>query len=112
MGTKEATAKTRLHRGRILLRAALLADRPVRAVPPAAYDRAMCMDLLRAKMESLDRGVDFPVQDELVCERCRQVFASLDVGADACRSLRGTSMPAGLRKRIEQAIKAAPRPSA
>lgn len=104
MGTKEATVKTRLHRGRILLRAALLADRPVRAVPPAAYDRAMCMDLLRAKMEALDRGVDFPVQDELVCERCRQVFASLDVGADACRSLRGKSMPATLRRRIEAAI--------
>jgi RNA polymerase sigma-70 factor (ECF subfamily) len=106
LGIKENTVKTRLHRGRLLLRAALLAEQPRRAVPPAVYDRAMCMDLLRAKMESLDRGVDFPVQDELVCERCREVFASLDVGADACRSLRGTSMPAGLRKRIEAAIRA------
>jgi hypothetical protein len=42
----------------------------------------------------------------LVCERCREVFASLDVGADACRSLRGTTMPAALRKRIEAAIRA------
>jgi RNA polymerase sigma-70 factor (ECF subfamily) len=106
LGVKENTVKTRLHRGRLLLRAALLAEQPRRAVPPAVYDRAMCMDLLRAKMESLDRGVDFPVQDELVCERCREVFASLDVGADACRSLRGTTMPATLRKRIEAAIRA------
>lgn len=105
LGVKEATVKTRLHRGRILLRAALLAGRPVRPVPQAVYDRATCMDLLRAKMESLDRGVGFPVQDDLVCERCRQVFASLDVGADACRSLRGRSMPAALRRRIEAMLR-------
>jgi hypothetical protein len=47
-----------------------------------------------------------------VCERCRQVFASLDVGADACRSLRGKDMPAALRRSIERAIVAdAPRAS-
>jgi hypothetical protein len=62
------------------------------------------MTLLRAKMDSLDRGVDFPVQDDLVCERCREVFASLDVGTDACRSLRGRTMPAGLRRRIKAAL--------
>ncbi|MEI6473806.1 MAG: sigma-70 family RNA polymerase sigma factor [Planctomycetota bacterium] len=106
LGVKAATVKTRLHRGRLLLRAALLMDRPRAPVPAAIYDRATCMDLLRAKMEALDRGVDFPVQDELVCERCRQVFASLDVGADACRSLRGKTMPAALRKSIERAIQA------
>lgn len=104
LGVKAATVKTRLHRGRLLLRAALLSDRPRTPVPAAVYDRATCMDLLRAKMEALDRGVDFPVQDDLVCERCRQVFASLDVGADACRSLRGRTMPAALRKSIEKAM--------
>lgn len=104
LGVKAATVKTRLHRGRLLLRAALLAARPTKPVPPAAYDRATCVDLLRAKMDSLDRGVDFPVQDELVCERCREVFASLDVGADACRSLRGRTMPAALRRRIRRLV--------
>ena len=64
------------------------------------------MDLMRAKMEALDRGVDFPVQDDWVCERCRQVFASPDVGADACRSLRRRTMPSALRKSIEKAIRA------
>ena len=73
---------------------------------PCWYDRAICTVLLRAKMQALDRGVDFPVQDDLVCERCRQVFASLDVGADACRSLRGRTMPAALRKSIEKAMRA------
>ena len=106
LGVKAATVKTRLHRGRLLLRSALLSDRPRTPVPAAVYDRATCMDLLRAKMEALDRGVDFPVQDDLVCERCRQVFASLDVGADACRSLRGRTMPAALRKSIEKAMRA------
>jgi RNA polymerase sigma-70 factor (ECF subfamily) len=106
LGVKEATVKTRLHRVRILLRAALLAERPPRAVPPAAYDRATCMDLLRAKMDALDRGAEFPVQDALACERCREVFASLDVGADACRSLRAATMPAALRRRIEAVIRA------
>lgn len=105
LGIKPATLKTRVHRGRILLRASLLADRSKKHVPPPVYARAVCMDLLRAKMDALDRGVDFPVQDGLVCERCRQVFASLDVGADACASLRGAAMPAGLRKRIERAIR-------
>ena len=108
LGVKAATVKTRLHRGRLLLRAALLSDRPRTPVPAAVYDRATCMDLLRAKMEALDRGVDFPVQVDLVCERCRQVFASLDVGADACRSLRGRTMPAALRKSIEKAMRAGP----
>jgi hypothetical protein len=64
------------------------------------------MDLLRAKMDALDRGAEFPVQDALTCERCREVFASLDVGADACRSLRAATMPAALRRRIEAVIRA------
>ncbi len=105
LGVREATVKTRLHRGRLLLRAALLANRPRKSVPPAIYDRAMCMDLLRAKMEAMDNGVDFPVQDDVVCTRCRQVLKSLDVSADACRSLRGKTMPAGLRARIERALR-------
>jgi hypothetical protein len=63
------------------------------------------MTLLRAKMDSLDRGEDFPVQDELVCERCREVFASLDVGHDACRSLRGRTMPTRLRQDILRALR-------
>lgn len=104
LGVKEATVKTRVHRGRLLLRARLLEKRPRRAVPPPMYSPGICMDLLRAKMDALDRGVDFPIQDELMCDRCRQVLASLDVGADACRTLRGSTMPQALRERIRQAL--------
>jgi RNA polymerase sigma-70 factor (ECF subfamily) len=112
LGVREATVKTRVHRGRIFLRDALLRGRPTRSVPAPAYPRGTCMALLEAKMDSLDRGVPFPVQDELVCERCREVFASLDIGADACGSLRAPSMPAPVRRRIEQMIRAVRSPQA
>ena len=112
LGVREATVKTRVHRGRIFLRDALLRGRPMRTVPEPAYPRATCMALLEAKMDSLDRGVPFPVQDELVCERCREVFASLDIGADACGSLRAPSMPASVRARIERIIRTVRSPQA
>lgn len=105
LGVKESTVKTRVHRGRLLLRAKLLDNRPRAPVPPAVYERAVCMDLLRAKMEALDRGAAFPVQDDLVCERCKEVFASLDVAADACRSLRSGSLPAALRAKVMAVLK-------
>jgi hypothetical protein len=63
------------------------------------------MALLGAKMDSLDRGVPFPVQDELVCERCREVHASLDIGADACGSLHVSTMRAPVRARIREMIR-------
>ena len=112
LGVRQATVKTRVHRGRIFLRDALLRGRPTRPVPAPAYPRGTCMALLEAKMDSLDRGVPFPVQDELVCERCREVFASLDIGADACGSLRAAAMPAAVRARIERMIRAVRSPQA
>lgn len=105
LGVKQATVKTRVHRGRLLLRAKLLEHRPTRPVPPAIYSPNICMDLLRAKMDALDRGVPFPIQHELVCDRCRQVLASLDVGADACKALREDTLTPKLRDRIQRAIK-------
>lgn len=81
LGLTIPTVKTRIHRGRLMRRAALLEDVKRRRLPPPIYERSMCMDLLRAKMEALDHGVPFPVQSELVCERCRHVFASLDLDA-------------------------------
>jgi RNA polymerase sigma-70 factor (ECF subfamily) len=112
LGVREVTVKTRVHRGRIFLREALLRGQSVRPVPAPAYPRGTCMALLEAKMDSLDRGVPFPVQDELVCERCREVFASLDIGADACGSLRAATMTAPMRARIERMIRAVRSPQA
>ncbi len=101
LNVKLATVKTRVHRGRLMLRAALLAESRRRAVPPPIYQRSMCMDLLRAKMEALDKGVPFPVQDELVCERCRNVFASLDLSFDACQhAAKDSDLPPEVRKLV------------
>lgn len=101
LGTKVPTVKTRIHRGRLMLRAALLEDAKRVPVPPPVYEKSMCIDLLRAKMEALDHGVPFPVQDELICDRCRNVFASLDLGFDACRhAAREDDLPAEIRKLV------------
>lgn len=96
---KEATVKTRLHRGRLALYNALSRSIPTRDAPPPAYDAQVCLDLLNAKQDALDRGGDFPQMDEIVCERCRAVFKSLDLSADLCRAA-ASRMPEGLRERI------------
>jgi RNA polymerase sigma-70 factor (ECF subfamily) len=97
LGMKDATFKTRVHRARLMLRSTLLEGRARVALPPPAYDRQMCMDLLQAKMASLDRGVAFPVQDELVCERCKNVFDSLDYTHRLCVRVSKGEFPTELR---------------
>lgn len=105
LGLKIPTVKTRIHRGRLMLRAALLEGAKRRRLPPPVYERSMCMDLLRAKMEALDHGVPFPVQSELVCERCRNVFASLDLSYDACRhAANDADLPSEIRTLVLDAI--------
>jgi RNA polymerase sigma-70 factor (ECF subfamily) len=96
---KEATVKTRLHRGRLALYNALSRSVPTRDAPPPAYDAQVCLDLLNAKQDALDRGAAFPQMDGIVCERCRAVFKSLDITVDLC-SATAEEMPAGLRKTI------------
>jgi hypothetical protein len=54
----------------------------------------------------MDEGRGFPIGREVMCERCRLVFAELDLGQNACAEL-DDRMPAVARKRIEQAIRAA-----
>jgi len=96
---KEATVKTRLHRGRLALYNALTKSVPTRDAPPPGYSAKVCLDLLHAKQEALDRGVPFPQMDEIVCERCRAVFLSLDIAADLCRAS-VSELPKDLRETI------------
>ncbi|MCK6480342.1 MAG: RNA polymerase sigma factor [Planctomycetes bacterium] len=101
LGLREATVKTRLHRARLRLRQAVVEGLPRRDGPALAYSRRVCLDLLAAKQEALDRGVPFPLGNEVVCERCRSVFASMDLAAEACAALAaGGPLPEGLRRRI------------
>ena len=103
LGLKVGTVKTRLHRARLKLRQSLEAVLPRRLGEPAAYSKQVCLDLLRAKQESLDHGVDFPL-DDVLCERCQSVFGSMDLVSTHCRDLARGELPAALRRAIETEI--------
>ncbi|MEZ6007793.1 MAG: RNA polymerase sigma factor [Planctomycetota bacterium] len=102
LGLKPATVKTRLHRARLRVRQELEKSMEAREVPAAAYERQVCLDLLAAKQEALDRGTD--LAQPIVCERCREVFASLDFAHDACRRLGDEAMPPDVKSRLLAAI--------
>jgi hypothetical protein len=74
-----------------------------RDLPPAAYERQVCLDLLAAKQEALDRGED--LGQTIVCERCREVFASLDFAHDTCARLADGQMPREVRERLLAVIR-------
>lgn len=97
LGLKEATVKTRLHRARLRVRQALLETLPARQAPPPNHDRQVCLDLLAAKQESLDRRVPFPYSNDALCARCRTVFGTLDLGREACASLSTGALPPSLQ---------------
>lgn len=110
LGMEQATVRSRVHRARLKLRDAIdgAIPRSAEPAPPPAYDRQTCLDLLNAKQDALDRGVAFP--ESVICDRCRSVFASLDLAQDLCRGL-GSSQngpeQAELLGRIKDAVRAA-----
>lgn len=109
LGLKEATVKTRVHRARLRLRQALAAG--ARARPLAAdHPRTVCLDLLRAKQEALDRGTPFPYSEAALCDRCRSLLATLDLGHESCRLLGRSSLPERLRALLDAEL-AGPRPA-
>ncbi len=104
---KPETIKTRVHRARLLLRKAIM-ERPRvpkhEAVEPV-YERQVCLDLLKAKLEAMDQERGFPVDQSVVCERCRSVFAELDLAQNTCAHLAEGTMPARVRELILRAIR-------
>lgn len=95
---KEATAKTRVHRARLKVRKELEHVMERRDLPPAAYERQVCLDLLDAKQEALDHGA--PMAENIVCDRCKEVFASLDFGQQLCARLGEGELPSDVRERL------------
>lgn len=95
-----ATAKTRVHRGRIHLRRALEEEGVFAPLPRSDVPRQVCLDLLKAKLDAMDRGVDFPLPHGEICDRCFALFRSMDVTHEACASLRDGIMPDTLRERL------------
>lgn len=99
LGLKEATVKTRLHRARLMLRRALERVLPKADLAAPDHSRTICLDLLRAKQEALDHGVDFPVPDSELCSRCQALFATLDLARDTCVEIRGSrELPPRIRR--------------
>lgn len=104
---KPETVKTRVHRARLLLRKAIM-DRsgvPKRAAKAPTYEKQVCLDLLKAKLDAMDQGRGFPIGHRIVCERCQAVFAELDLAQNTCARLADGTMPAGVRHAILKAIR-------
>jgi len=104
LGIKPATVKTRLHRARLLVRQELSKPLPHKEVDGAAANEGACLDLLWAKQEALDRGADFPIPEQHMCERCRSVFATLDLAEDVCHLIGDVKLPEGARRRLEERV--------
>ncbi len=105
LGLEPGTVRSRLHRARLKLRQAIdsaIPRKPGQA-PAPAYDRQTCMDLLDAKQQALDRGV--PFADQIICERCRSMFASLDLTQSLCQQLADGTLPAQLREKLARQLK-------
>lgn len=100
LGIKPQTVKTRVHRARLMLRDALTRTLPQRKAPAPLYDRRVCLDLLRAKLDSMDENREFPVSDEIICDRCKGVFKELDLTRGTCAALVEGEIPAALRGKI------------
>ena len=100
LGIGVATLKTRLHRGRLALRKAMMAHVPVRPAPAPIYERETCAELLRLKLQALEDGRITPELRAVTCERCMSVFRELDLAAGFCDRLFMTADRATTRARL------------
>lgn len=104
MDLKEATVKTRLHRARLRIRKAIESALPVKEVALPAYSKQICLDLLNAKQETLDRNTEFSFPDQIVCDRCSELFATMDLASDICGDLGQGKIPEGLASALQAMI--------
>lgn len=109
LGIREATVKTRVHRARMRLRQALANELPRRPAPPPTHGRLVCLDLLQAKQEALDRGVEFPVPQAELCSRCEALFSTLDLGREVCAGLGHGELPGPVRELVLRRLRDPPK---
>jgi len=99
---KEQTVKTRLHRGRLMLRKALSEVLLSRPASTPEHSRGACLDLLRLKQDALDKGVNFPLPDSELCVRCRALFDTLNLAHDVCVRMNTGDLPPKLAALLEE----------
>jgi hypothetical protein len=87
----------RLYRARLRIRSALERALPKRDAPPVAYSTQVCLDLLQAKQDTLDRGGSFEFPNPVVCERCAEFFATMDLAQGICHEIAKGELPPELR---------------
>jgi RNA polymerase sigma-70 factor (ECF subfamily) len=114
LGIKNETVKTRSHRARLLLRKSLMEHVDQKPAPEPLYERQVCYDLLRAKLDAMDKGRGFPLRRNVICERCRAVFAELDLTQLACGSFAGPhdDLPPSLKEKLRAILAPAVAPRA
>jgi len=105
LGIGVPTLKTRLHRGRLALRKAMMDHVPLRPAPAPIYERETCAELLRLKLQALEDGRDAPALRGIACERCRSVFRELDLAVASCDQLFLSADRAHTRTRLIALLK-------
>jgi RNA polymerase sigma-70 factor, ECF subfamily len=103
LGLKLGTVKSRVHRARLAVQERMAAGLPSRPAPASDHEHRFCKDLLRAKQEALDRGVPLRVSDGDLCDRCKSLFATLDLSRDVCRQLAQGEIPPELATVVDVA---------
>lgn len=101
LGLAENTVKTRLHRARLALRKAMMEGAASVAAPAPVFEKRVCVDLLKAKMEAMDasgRASRFAVPQAKLCARCRAVFRELDLVQEACAAMAEGKLPQRVRR--------------
>lgn len=109
LGLAENTIKTRLHRARLALRKAMSARARAVDAPAPIFDRQVCVDLLKAKMDAMDRGgasAGFVVPKAELCARCSAVFRELDMVQSACEQIGAGPVPDRVRRLVLRELQA------
>ena len=104
LGLKPETVKTRLHRARLRIREAMRKSLPQSPAVPPDYDRQTCIDLMNAKLGAQDAGRRFPVDNEILCERCLTIFRELDLAVDLSRTFDSQEPSTAEREELLHAI--------
>lgn len=108
LGLAAGTIKTRLHRARLALRKAMTAHAQRTAAPAPIYEKQVCFDLLKAKMDAMDRGgtsAGFVVPQGELCARCRAVFRELDLVQEACAEMAQGDLPPRVRRAVLEEVR-------